>query len=96
MRPSEILREKREDVLKIAEKYGLQNLRVFGSVARGEDDEKSDLDLLASFKPGFTLFDHIDVMNELIIVLGCKVDIVSEEGVKKRIRERIVLEAKPI
>ena len=95
-KPSDILRGKRAEVLKIAEKYGLKNLRVFGSIARGEDDEKSDVDLLCSFPEGFTLFDHVDVVEELKKILGCKVDVASERGIKPRIRDRIFLEAKPV
>ena len=87
------MEQKRTEVLKIADKYGVTNLRIFGSVARGEDDEKSDVDLLAKFPPGFTLFDLVDLKEEMEGVLGCKVDIASERGLKERVRARILREA---
>ncbi|MBC8204068.1 nucleotidyltransferase family protein [bacterium] len=94
--PSEILKQKRAEALKIAEKYKVKNLRIFGSVARGEDDEESDIDLLASFPEGFTLFDLVDLVKEIEELLGCKVDIASERGLKERVRARILNEAIPI
>ena len=96
MRPSEILREKRADVLKIAEKYGLKNLRVFGSIARGEDDEKSDVDLLVEFSPGFTLFRYAALIREMEEALGLKVDIVSQNKIKIRYRDAVLEEAVPL
>lgn len=94
--PSEILKQKRAEVLKIAVKYKVKNLRIFGSVARGEDDAESDIDLLASFPEGFTLFDHAGLMLELEDLLGCKVDIISETGIRERIRDRVLDEAVPL
>jgi len=96
MRPSQILPEKRGEVLKIAEKYSLKNLRVIDSVARGEDDEKSDLDLLVLFPDGFTLLDLVDLINDMELVLDCKVDIASERGLKERIKSQIFKEAVPV
>jgi predicted nucleotidyltransferase len=96
MRPSEILKLKRAEVLQIAEKYGVKNLRVFGSVARGEDDEKSDVDLLADFPEGFTLFDHGGIIYELEVLLGIKVDIGRDTCLKTRIKERVLNEAIPL
>ena len=55
--PSELLHEKREDILRIASRRGAYNVRVFGSVARGEADAKSDIDLLVDLEPGRSLFD---------------------------------------
>ena len=77
---AETLEIKREDVLKIAARHGARNLRVFGSVARGEDDNNSDLDLLVDMEPNRSLFDMGGHLMELQDVLDCKVDIVSEKG----------------
>jgi predicted nucleotidyltransferase len=91
-----ILREKREDILRIAAKHGARNVRVFGSVARGEADESSDLDLLVEMEPGRSLLDHAALWVELREVLGVEVDVVSERGIKPRIRDRILGEAVPL
>lgn len=71
-------------------------MRVFGSVARGEADEKSDIDLLVEFESGRSLLDHAGLRLELQDLLGCKVDVVSERGIKPRIRERVLREAVPL
>ncbi len=57
MSPNELLHEKREDILRVASQRGASNVRVFGSVARGEADSKSDIDLLVDLEPGRSLFD---------------------------------------
>ena len=93
---AETLEAKPEDVLKIAARHGARNLRVFGSVARGEADSESDLDLLVEMEPGRSLFDMGGLLMELQDVLGCKVDVVSENGLSPRIRTRVLGEAVPI
>jgi predicted nucleotidyltransferase len=92
----EIVRAKREDILRVCAKYGARNVRVFGSVARGEADEQSDLDFLVELEPGRTLFDLGGLQNELEGLLGCRVDVVTERGLKRRIRERVLREAVPL
>ncbi len=57
MQRRELLREKREDILRIAREHGAHNVRIFGSVARGEDDEQSDIDLLVDLESGRSLLD---------------------------------------
>jgi predicted nucleotidyltransferase len=59
MTPNELLKEKRKEILQIAKNYGAKNVRVFGSVARGEADEKSDIDLLVDMEPGRSLLDAL-------------------------------------
>lgn len=71
-------------------------MRVFGSVARGEADEQSDIDLIVEFEPGRSLLDHAALWLELQELLGCKVDVVSERGLKPRIREKVLREAVPL
>jgi predicted nucleotidyltransferase len=90
---SELLKEKREVILRIAAKRGARNVRVFGSAARGEADEESDLDLLVEMEPGRSLLDHAALWLELQEVLGRRVDVVSDRGIKARILERVLREA---
>jgi uncharacterized protein len=93
MNPEALLKLKRNEVLQIASKYGATNIRVFGSVARGEADSSSDIDLLVEFKPGTTLLDHAGLELDLETLLGVKVDVVSDNGLRERVRERVLREA---
>jgi predicted nucleotidyltransferase len=93
---SEVLKEKREDILRIAAKHGATNVRVFGSVARGEADDKSDIDFLVRIEKGRSLLDHAALWIELEEFLGRKMDIISDKGLKPRIRERVLSEAVPL
>ena len=97
MEIDKLLKAQREQIIAIAAKHGANNLRIFGSVARGGADEKSDLDLLIDYSsehrsPWFPL----RLIRELEALLGCKVDIVTEQGLKDRIRERVLREARPL
>lgn len=96
MRLDELLKEKRDEVLRSAAKYGARNIRVFGSLARGEADEKSDIDFLVEMEPGKSLLDLGGLQYELEALLRCRVDVVTERGLKRRIRERVLREAVPI
>jgi len=96
MAVSEVLQEKREEILRICAKYGAKNVRVFGSVARGQADAESDFDFLVELEPGRSLFDLGGLQYELEQLLGCPVDVVTERGLKKRIRERVLREALPL
>lgn len=84
------LRGKREEILHIAAKHGARTVRVFGSVARGEADAASDLDLLMEMEPGRSLLDLGGLLMELQDLLGCHVDIVTEKGLSERIRGRVL------
>jgi predicted nucleotidyltransferase len=92
----ERLREKREDILRLCARHGARNVRVFGSVARGEADAQSDLDFLVELEPGRTLFDLGGLQYDLEQLLGCPVDVVTERGLKVRIRDRVLQEAVPL
>ena len=91
-----LLKEKRGAILDAAKQHGARNVRVFGSVARGDFDEKSDLDLLVEMEPGSSLLDHASLQLDLESLLGCKVDVVSDKGIKARIRDRVLREARPL
>jgi predicted nucleotidyltransferase len=91
-----LLKAKRDEILQVCAKYGARNVRVFGSVARGEADEQSDIDLLVEFEPNRSLLDHAGLWVELQELLGVKVDVVSAHGLKPRIRERVLQEAIPL
>ncbi|MFZ3148363.1 MAG: nucleotidyltransferase family protein [Methanothrix sp.] len=88
--------KKREEILMIAAKHGARNVRVFGSVARGEADSKSDVDILVEFIPGSTLLSQSAMIRELESFLKIKVDVVSDRGLRERIRERVLSEAVPL
>jgi predicted nucleotidyltransferase len=87
---------RREDILRICARYGARNVRVFGSAARGEADERSDLDLLVEMEPGRSLFDLGGLRYELEWLLGPHVVVVTEQGLKARIRDRVLREAVPL
>ena len=89
----ELLQSKREEILSIAAHYGAYNVRVFGSIARGEADEQCDIDLLVSMEKGRSLFDLGGLLADLEDLLGCNVDVVTEDGLRDRIRNRVLKEA---
>ncbi len=91
-----LLKERRNDVLRIAAKYGARRVRVFGSVARGEADAQSDVDFLVDLEPGRSLLDLGGLQYELEALLERPVDVVTERGLKARIRERVLREAIPV
>jgi uncharacterized protein len=93
MHLNDLLKSRREEILNIAAKYGACNVRVFGSVVRGEADSYSDIDLLVEFKRGTTLLGHAALVQELEDLLGVRVDVVSELGLRDRVRERVMREA---
>jgi predicted nucleotidyltransferase len=96
MTHQELLKQKHAEILRIASKYGAFNLRVFGSVARAEADEHSDIDLVVEMEPGRSLFDLGGMQSELETLLGRRVDVVTEKGLKARIRNRVLQEAIPV
>lgn len=92
----EQLREKREALIALADQYKAENVRVFGSVARGEENENSDVDLLVHFRDGASLFDLMDLKEDTEELLGLEVDIVSDRGLSPLLASRILGEARPL
>ncbi len=90
------LRSRRAEILAVARKRGARNVRIFGSVARGDAGPDSDVDILVEFEPGRSLLDHAGLMLDLSELLGCKVDVVTDRGLRPRIRDRVLLEAVPL
>ena len=90
------LRRHRDVILEIAHRYGAHQVRIFGSVARGDATESSDVDLVVRFEPDRSLFDHGGLIDELEDLLGVKVDVVSEAGMRDRLRARVLKEAVPL
>jgi uncharacterized protein len=90
------LRANREAILAIAGRYGARNLRLFGSVVRGEADAASDVDFLVELEPGRSLFDLGGLLMDLQEHLHCKVDVMTPAMLKTRVRERILREALPL
>ncbi|PSR15807.1 nucleotidyltransferase [filamentous cyanobacterium CCP3] len=84
------LQEKRDRILALVEQYGAYNIRVFGSVARGEADAQSDIDFLVDMESGRSLFDVGGLLMELQDLLGCPVDVVTEKGLQAKIRDRVL------
>lgn len=96
MNLNRLIEENRPAILEAAKRHGARNVRIFGSVARGDYDDQSDLDFLVEMEPGRSLLDHAALLNELEDILGRKVDVVSEHGIKARIKDRVLKEARPI
>lgn len=93
MKINEQLQQKREEVLKIAYQHGASRVRVFGSVAKGEDTESSDLDLLVEMEPESDLLDMVAIKQDLEDLLGCQVHVVTEAAVSPYLREKVLQEA---
>jgi len=94
--PETILRLKREEILRIAARRGARNLRIFGSVARGTASPQSDFDFLVDMESGRSLFDLGGLLSDLQDLLGRPVDVVTEAGLRRRIRARVLAEARPL
>ncbi len=92
----ELLKAKRKEILAIAEAYGAANIRLFGSIVRGENTELSDVDFLVQMNEGRNLWDLIGLTQNLEELLHCKVDVVTEGGLSPYLREHILASAAPL
>src|SRR5579863_7211636 len=96
VKPSEALEKHREDILRLTQRHGAVNPCVFGSTARGEDAEGSDLDILVETLAGTTMFDLGALFEALKAELGVGVDLVTIRELPPEIRTRVLAEARPI
>jgi len=90
---ADVIRKKQEEIVRIAVEHGATQVRLIGSVARGEARPDSDVDLLVKWSSGTSLLDHAGLMLELERLLGRKVDIASDGWVKPSIRESVYRDA---
>jgi predicted nucleotidyltransferase len=91
-----LLQQQRDEILRISAKHGAYNVRIFGSVARGEADGESDIDVLVDLEAGRNLLYLGGLLMDLQELLQCQVDVVTERGLRPRIRERVLAEAVPL
>ena len=92
-----ILRDHREKILALAERYGAYNLRVFGSVARGDANQDSDVDLLVNFREGTSLFELSGFQQDLRKLLNVSVDVVEDHPkLRERFRQHILKDTMPL
>ncbi|HSW46093.1 MAG TPA: nucleotidyltransferase family protein [Phycisphaerae bacterium] len=92
----EILKSKRHEITTLAGRHGAGNVRVFGSVARGQADAGSEVDFVVELEEGRSLLDLGGLLMDLQELLGRPVDVVSERGLRSRIRDRVLREAVPL
>lgn len=92
----EQIHSKRKDILRLAEGHRTSNVRLFGSVVRGESRPESDVDFLVTALPGCSLLDLGGLLTDLEVLLGSRVDVVVDADLKPRLRERILREAVPL
>lgn len=90
------LNEKREPIKKIADRYGVTNIRVFGSMSRTEANAESDVDLLVDLGDDCSLLDRIALIQELEDLLGRRVDLVNQKNLHWYIRDKVTKEAIPL
>lgn len=96
MKIEELVQQKREEILAIAAQHGASNIRIFGSVARGEAKENSDIDFLVEIESNRSLLNRIALMQSLEDLLQRKVDVVKLENLHEKIRDRVLKEAIPL
>jgi len=93
---AELRATKRDEIIRIATRRGARNIRVFGSVARGESDTRSDIDFLVDLEPGRSLLDLSGLLRELESLLASKVDVVSSRGLRDQVRATVLRDAVPL
>ncbi len=91
-----LVRTKRDEIIVLASRFGIKDIRIFGSVARHETHEGSDIDFLVEFSPGTSLLTHAAFQRELTELLGCNVDVASVHGLKEQIRHSVIQDAVPL
>jgi predicted nucleotidyltransferase len=90
---AEVLNTHREEIRRIASRYGARNLRVFGSVARGDAGPDSDVDVLVEMSAGRTLLDVVAIKQDIEDLLGRRVDVMTEAALSPYLRDTVLREA---
>ena len=96
MNAKTLLQARRKEILEIAARNGAVNVRVFGSVARGEDRPDSDIDFLVNLESGRSLLDLARLLRELNTLLDYPVDVITEAGLRPRIKPQVLRDARPL
>lgn len=96
MDANQLLESKRQEILQIAAQNGAYNVRVFGSVARGEARPESDIDFLVNLEANRSLLDLARLLRQLQTLLNCPVDVVTEAGLRPRLRAQVLKDARPL
>ena len=96
MTVQQLLNEKREDIRRIAAKHGVRNIRVFGSVARGDAGPESDIDLLIDAGPNTSSWFPAGLIMDLEVLLGRRVEVVTEKALNPDLRDQVLREALPL
>jgi predicted nucleotidyltransferase len=96
MNADQLLKSRREEILQLAAQNGAYNVRVFGSVARGESRPDSDIDFLVNLEAGRSLLDLARLLRQLEALLDSPVDVMTEAGLRPRLRPQILKEARPL
>jgi len=91
-----ILQSKKAEILALAAKHGASNVRLFGSVVRGEDREDSDVDFLVDMKETCSLFDLIGLQQDIEKTIGRRVDVLTPNAINRHLKDRILHEAAPL
>lgn len=92
----ELRRTKREEIIRVATKHGASNIRIFGSLARGDNSAASDIDILVDLDPDRSLFDLGGLLTELEILLQARVDVATEGMLRPKVRARALQDAVPL
>jgi uncharacterized protein len=92
----DLIQSKRDEILALAAQYDAVNVRLFGSVARGDDRPDSDIDFLVDVQRQWSLFDHIGLIQDLEDLLGRKVDLIPADSIRDFCRDRILKDATPL
>lgn len=92
----ELVQKNRAAIPRVEQRYGASDVRIFGSVARGDATADSDLDLIVRFEPSRSLFDHGGLVMDLRELLGIRVDVIDQDAMRSRFREHVMREAIPL
>jgi predicted nucleotidyltransferase len=96
MNHEDLIRDKGKEILRVSHQHGARRVRIFGSAARGQTTETSDLDILVEMETGSSLLDIVAIQQDLEDLLGCKVDVVTESALSPYIREDVLKEARTL